>query len=62
MGCTFPQLLNTLTVPVFVYGLYAAYTRKPVRTAVCTAAVMALKPWFVAELIDHHEASTAAGG
>ncbi|WP_101294089.1 DUF6653 family protein [Halegenticoccus soli] len=61
MGFGFPQVLNVAAVPVFLYGLYAAYRRKPVTTVACTVATMALKLWFVNELIRYRE-SNADGG
>ncbi|WP_129112659.1 DUF6653 family protein [Halegenticoccus tardaugens] len=57
MGFGFPQVLNAAAIPVFCYGLYAAYKQKPVTTAVCTAGTMALKLLFVDELIRYREAT-----
>lgn len=54
-GVGFPQALNLLQVPVFCYNLYVAVRRRPVRTAVATAATMALKLWFVNELVSRTE-------
>ena len=50
-GLGFPQVLNLLQVPVFAYNLYAAARRRPVGTVLATAATMALKLWFVNELV-----------
>lgn len=38
-----PNVLNVLNLPAFACALYAAYTRRPVRAALATAASMALK-------------------
>lgn len=51
VGLGFPQVLNLLLVPVFAYNLIAAVRRRPVATVVTTVATMALKLWFVAELV-----------
>ncbi len=58
----YPNALNVANVPVFGYALYAAYRRKPVGTVLATAAAMALKLWFVNELVREHEMSLASDG
>lgn len=57
LGLGFPQVLNLLQIPVFCYNVYAAYRRYPVRTVLSTVATMALKLWFVAELVDRTAAA-----
>ena len=57
VGVGFPQVLNLVQIPVFCYNVYAAYRRYPVRTLLATAATMALKLWFVAELVDRTTAA-----
>lgn len=54
-GLGFPQVLNLLQVPVFAYNVYVAVKRRPVETAVATAGTMALKLWFVNELVKATE-------
>ena len=59
-GLGFPQVLNLLQVPVFCYNVYAAVRRRPVATVVATAATMALKLWFVNELVTATEDADGA--
>jgi len=42
-----PNVLNVLNLPAFVYGLYAAYERRPVRAVLATGASTALKLWWI---------------
>lgn len=51
VGLGYPQVLNLVQIPVFCYNVYAAYRRYPARTLLSTAATMALKLWFVSELV-----------
>lgn len=60
-GLGYPQVLDVLAVPTFLYGLYAAVERRFLGTAAGTLATMALKPWFVAALIAHHDRATGDG-
>lgn len=46
VGASCPNLLNALNVPTFLSALYAARERRPVVTALATAASMALKLWW----------------
>jgi hypothetical protein len=56
-GLDYPQLLNVLNVGTSLYALYAAVKRDAPGTAFGTAATMALKLWFVAELVQWYDAS-----
>ncbi|WP_336134681.1 DUF6653 family protein [Natronomonas amylolytica] len=57
VGLGFPQVLSLAQSVAFLANLYAAYKRKPLATAVTTVATMALKLWFVNELIKRYDAS-----
>jgi len=50
-GTDFPQVLNVLQIPAFLLALGGALKRRPLATIVGTAATMALKLWFVNELV-----------
>ncbi|WP_049972316.1 DUF6653 family protein [Haladaptatus cibarius] len=56
----YPDVLNRLNVPIFLYGLYSAYRQNPRRTAICTALSAGLKFWFVSEMVRYYEANQAA--
>ncbi|WP_458187684.1 DUF6653 family protein [Haladaptatus sp. NG-WS-4] len=60
----YPNVLNALNVPVFFYGLYAAYRQRPRETALCTILSAGLKFWFVGEMVRyydrHHEELASA--
>lgn len=51
MGPTYPNVLNRLAVPAWLFALYAAARRRPVATVVGTAAAMALKLWWVDAIV-----------
>jgi hypothetical protein len=55
LGLGYPQVLNTLSVPVMLYGLYAAYKQKPVSTTVFTLASQVLNQWCMKVIVDHYE-------
>ena len=55
---SYPNGLNLCNVPVSVYAFLAAYRRRPVRAAVAGAASMALKFWYVAELVRRYDEAT----
>ena len=55
---SYPNRLNLCNVPVSVYAFLAAYRRRPVRAAVAGAASMALKFWYVAELVRRYDEAT----
>ena len=55
---SYPNGLNLYNVPVSVYAFLAAYRRRPVRAAVAGAASMALKFWYVAELVRRYDEAT----
>ncbi|MFC6719508.1 DUF6653 family protein [Natrialbaceae archaeon GCM10025810] len=57
VGVGFPQVINLIQVPVFAYNVYSAVRRRPVRTIVSTAATMALKLWFVDELVKRDDST-----
>ena len=56
IGLGYPQILNTVSIPIGLYGLYAAYKRKPVSTVVFTLASQGLNQWCLKEIIEYYEA------
>ncbi|MBX0293863.1 DUF6653 family protein [Haloarcula nitratireducens] len=52
----YPEVLNYANGVASVYVLYAALRRRPRETALATALSMALKFWFVAEMVHRYEA------
>lgn len=55
IGLGYPQILNTASIPVGLYGLYAAYKRKPISTVVFALASQVLNQWCMKEIIEHYE-------
>jgi hypothetical protein len=55
------NLLNVANVPVSLYAVYAAYRRRPLRTAVATAGSMLLKFLFVNEMVKFYDSHADAG-
>ncbi len=55
IGLEYPQILNTLSIPAMLYGLYAAFKQKPVSTVVFTIGSMVLNQWCMKEIIEHYE-------
>lgn len=55
IGLGYPEILNTASVPVMLYGLYAAYKQKPVSAAVFTVASGVLNQWCMKEIVDYYE-------
>lgn len=55
VGLGYPQVLNTVSIPIGLYGLYAAHKRKPVSTVVCTLASQALNQWCMKEIIEYYD-------
>jgi hypothetical protein len=55
IGIGYPQILNTVSVPVGLYGLYAAYKRKPISSVVFPLASQVLNQWCMKEVIDYYE-------
>lgn len=45
IGLGYPQILNTVSIPVGLYGLYAAYKRKPISAVVFPLASQGLNQW-----------------
>lgn len=52
---SYPNALNVLNVPTTVYAVVTAYRGRPVRSALAGCAAMALKFWYVAELVRRYE-------
>jgi len=52
----YPEVLNLFNGLAACYGLYAAVKQRPAETALATALSMALKLWFVAEMVHLYEA------
>jgi hypothetical protein len=59
VGLGFPQVISLLQIGAFAGNLYAAYKRKPLATALGTVVTMALKLWFVNELIKRYDPALA---
>lgn len=57
-GLSYPNVLNLLNVPVSLYAFVTAYRKQPVRAAICGVASMALKFWYVGELVRRYDART----
>lgn len=55
LGLGYPQILNTLSVPAMLYGLYSAYKQKPISTALFTVASQGLNQWCMKVIINHYE-------
>jgi hypothetical protein len=55
IGLGYPQILNTVSIPVGLYGLYAAYKRKPISTVVFTLVSQGLNQWCMKEIIKYYE-------
>jgi hypothetical protein len=56
-----PNVRNVLNLPAFVYGLYAAYERRPVRAVLATGASTALKlGWIEIVARRYDDAPTGA--
>ncbi|WP_126662854.1 DUF6653 family protein [Haloterrigena salifodinae] len=53
---SYPNALNVLNVPTSGYAVVAAYRKQPIRAAVAGVAAMALKFWYVAELVRRYDA------
>lgn len=56
LGVGYPQILNTLSVPAMLYGLYAAYKQRPIQTVVFTVTSQGLNQLCMKEIIDHYDA------
>lgn len=55
VGLGYPQILNTVSIPVGFYGLYAAYERKPISAIVFSLASQGLNQWCMKVIIDYYE-------
>ncbi|GAA0235830.1 DUF6653 family protein [Haladaptatus pallidirubidus] len=55
IGLGYPEILNTVSIPVGLYGLYAAYKQKPISTVVFTLASQGLNQWCMKEIIEYYE-------
>ncbi|WP_229380201.1 DUF6653 family protein [Haloterrigena salifodinae] len=53
---SYPNALNVLNVPTSGYAVVTAYRKQPIRAAVAGVAAMALKFWYVAELVRRYDA------
>lgn len=56
VGLGYPQVLNTLSIPTMLYGLYSAYKRKPISTIFFTILSQGFNQWCMKEIIEHYEA------
>ena len=54
----YPAILNVFNGLAALYALYAAVKQRPAETALATALSMALKCWFVAEMVHLYEDHT----
>lgn len=57
IGLGWPNVLNTLNVPVFAYTLYAAYARKPARAVVGLVLSMGLKFGWIEAIARRYDMS-----
>lgn len=55
IGLSYPNLCNTLNLPVFAYAFLAAWRRRPARAALAGTLSVALKLWFVAVLVQRYD-------
>lgn len=55
LDSSYPNVINVCNVPVTVYAMAAAYRGRPARSALAGGAAMALKFWYVAELVRRYE-------
>jgi hypothetical protein len=51
----YPEILNLFNGLAAAYALYAALRQRPAETALATALSMALKLWFVSEMVHLYE-------
>ncbi|ELY63121.1 DUF6653 family protein [Natrinema versiforme] len=58
LGITYPNVLNTVNIPVTLYAIFAASRRQPLRTALAGAGSMLLKFWYVGELVREYDVET----
>ncbi|MGM0605164.1 MAG: DUF6653 family protein [Halobacteriota archaeon] len=56
-GTGWPNVLNTVNVPVFAYAVYAAYTRRPLRAAVSYGLAIALKFGWIEAIARRYDAA-----
>lgn len=52
MSLEYPNVLQVVQTPVTLFALCAALRRRPLGTAVGTLAVMALKLWWIREIME----------
>lgn len=55
LGLKYPQILNSIGLLAMFYGLYAAYKRRPVSTALSSIAGLALGQLCMKVIIDHYD-------
>lgn len=55
IGVEYPNVLNTVNIPVTLYAIIAAYRQQPRRTALAGAGAMLLKFWYVGELVREYD-------
>lgn len=55
VGLGWPNVLNAVNVPTFLYALLAAYRQQPVRATVALAASMGLKFGWIEIIARKHE-------
>jgi len=53
---SYPNVLNLLNIPVTVFAFLVAYRQRPIQTLLAGVAAMALKFWYVAELVERYDA------
>ena len=59
IGLGWPNVLNAVNVPTFLYALVAAYRRRPFRAAVAMAASMGLKFGWIELIAREYDRSQA---
>lgn len=55
IGLGYPQIINTLSIPVGLYGLYAAYKQKPRSTVIFPLVSIGLNQWCMKKITDYYE-------
>ncbi|MFC4550610.1 MULTISPECIES: DUF6653 family protein [Halorussus] len=55
VGLGYPQVVNTLSIPVMLWALYAAYERKPISSVSLALASQGLNQWCMKEIVEHYE-------
>ena len=55
LDLSYPNVLNAINVPTTVYAFAAARRKQPIRAALAGLAAIALKFWYVGELVRRYD-------